>query len=161
MAALRGLARVGLYSFPRVKFRPDTAEEICGEVIPGSDKGKWAHYGGISCLRRYGHPGTHIAMAGDAARADGVCHRCRSLLEEEHRPDCYLGESTAICNRFFEMFPEWDGIEWSGDEVTIYKKDSMEPFTLYEFLPGSPIREEMAAMEVAFAGWIWFIRRKQ
>lgn len=158
---LKGLKRVRLYKPPRMKFRPDSDEEACSDIIPGSDKGRWAGMGGIACLRRFGHPGEHIGMQADAAKADGVCRHCRSLLEEDHRPDCYLGESTEICNKFFEMFPEWDGIEWTGDEMTIYKKDSLEPYTLYEFRPGSPIREEMEAMEVLFAGWIWFTRRKQ
>lgn len=74
----------------RVKFRKDTDEETCGEVIPGSDKDpKYADHGGLACMRTADHDGEHISLLCDAAAADGVCHGCRLPMPGRHRVDCH------------------------------------------------------------------------
>lgn len=52
----------------RVRFRKDSDEEMCGLPIPT--------IGGnpAACMRTAGHVPPCIAMAGDAAEADGVCY---------------------------------------------------------------------------------------
>lgn len=70
-----------------MRFRKDSDEEVCGEVVPGSDRGP-AEYGGLACLRTRGHAGECVSMMRDAARADQRCVHCRAPLAEPHRREC-------------------------------------------------------------------------
>ena len=69
----------------RVKFSNKSTEEMCGDLVPDSEK---LYKGGFACSRTAGHAPPCIAMARDAAKADGVCHWCRLPMPGEHLPDC-------------------------------------------------------------------------
>lgn len=71
-----------------MKFRHDSDEMVCGEVVPGEESERFAAYGGIVCMRVKGHSGPPIGMVRDAAIADGRCAWCRRPLDEPHRDDC-------------------------------------------------------------------------
>ncbi len=66
-----------------MKFRRDSEERACGESITTD---RW--YGPLVCMRTEGHDGEHIAMVGDAAKADGVCWECRAPIAGMHRIGC-------------------------------------------------------------------------
>jgi hypothetical protein len=66
-----------------IRYRNDSDERACGGAIP-DDK-----FGPLACLRTSGHLGECIAIACDAAVADGVCFGCRIPLGSGHRDDCY------------------------------------------------------------------------
>jgi len=70
-----------------VRFRPDSDEETCSKVVYVG----LLHNDDLNpfiCLRRAGHDGECIALACDAAKADGVCSKCREPAGEPHRNDC-------------------------------------------------------------------------
>lgn len=58
-----------------------TPAENCHEILDynGSE---------VACMRAGGHDGECIALACDAADADGVCHRCRQPIPE-HLEGCH------------------------------------------------------------------------
>lgn len=72
-----------------MKFRADRPEEVCCKVVPGekSERYKALGHGGVICLRIAGHKGDCIESAGDAARADGVCHHCRGAHGADECPE--------------------------------------------------------------------------
>lgn len=69
---------------PKVKFRRESDEEICGGPAKAS-----FYEGECACLRAFGHEGEHVAMSRDANIADGVCWSCRAKPGDKHWPRCY------------------------------------------------------------------------
>jgi hypothetical protein len=72
-----------------MKFRRDSDEVSCPKAILTGLGAKYLELGGLVCLRTAGHDGECIALACDAAAADGVCYCCRVPVGEAHRDDCY------------------------------------------------------------------------
>lgn len=66
-----------------MRFRHDSDERACGKAV-----GHGEMHGPFACLRTADHDGECIALACDAAAADGVCFGCRMPLDGPPRIDC-------------------------------------------------------------------------
>lgn len=128
-----------------VRFRHDSKEEACGHAV----RTKSVH-SPFACLRTSGHEGDHIAVMAAAARADGVCHSCRNKCGEEHKFDCLFGLGERLCQEFFTRFPKVGRMEWDGEELILYRPESLEPLVDSDFDIGSPIREAIEELKSAF-----------
>jgi len=64
-----------------VKYSRNSDVEICGKLVI---HGKYE----CACMRRLGHVGDCIALARDAAAADGVRCCCWTAPDGEHDADC-------------------------------------------------------------------------
>jgi len=71
-----------------VKFNAHTDEQTCGRRVPGDLSDRYSDLGGLACMRTAGHGGECVAVARDAASADGVRWCCRVKLGDDHAAWC-------------------------------------------------------------------------
>ncbi len=74
-----------------MRFGRATDLEACGKVVNSEKSRRYAHLGGLSCLRAKNHRGLCEESMGKAMKLDGVaCYCCRVPLGEECKPECEL-----------------------------------------------------------------------
>jgi hypothetical protein len=142
-----------------IRFSRDTDEVACGKSIRMRFSRGESFL--VGCMRTNKHPGKCIAMAYDAAKADGVCYGCRAAVMDEHRlfdkkrrlkcpaMDC-LVECSFCCQRFgraFNLVSYTQGADcasWIDGERLLCGYGSAYDFEAFEFLKGAPVGFENA-----------------
>ncbi len=119
-----------------IRFSRDTDEVACGKGIR-MRFGRGERFV-VGCMRTHKHPGKCVAMAYDAAKADGVCYGCRQSIGKLHgfmdkktRMVCdaakYMVECAFCCQRFACAFNDVTYTQGRGcaASMTTRKKKTM------------------------------------